>query len=388
MLHRVFASHTPRKQSLALFEPRLRRKLRTLGLVGHGLRYLAYLDPTGYGYVLHDNIYDFWSSLCLSSELRSERRSDVAIFHGWNNHCLFSLGKAKKRGIVTVVERASAHPLAEKQILENQYGKLSVNPPKIPKAQLKKSVREIEEADYVLVPSNFAYKTHIEQGISKDKLAIIPFGVNLEKFKTMNNPRQRRRAGPLAGVGLWPKQSAISNEFVVLFVGQVTIRKGAHHLLQAWQQLELKNAELWLVGNIDKSFKKLDIYSNVRKSDSVKFLGFRRDVPDLMKKASLFAFPSLSEGSALVNYEAMASGLPVITTYNAGSVVEDGKNGFIISVGDVNALSEKIQFFYNNRKEAVEMGKEGRKTVSQYTWDNYGNKLASFYRKIAEKKRL
>jgi len=61
--------------------------------------------------------------------------------------------------------------------------------------------------------------------------------------------------------------------------------------------------------------------------------------------------------------EAMACGLPVITTENAQSIVEDGKSGFVVPIRDINALEEKIRYLYYNREVAEKMGKEAHKTM-------------------------
>ncbi len=359
-LYNVFASYTKKQGSIP------KGKIKTLKALGNGLRYLAFLDSTGYGYLVHDALFDFW----VSQKLKGMETSKIDIFHGWNNHSLDSFRTAKKHNIVTVVERASAHPRAKQAILNKECKTLSLQPPSVTGGQMKRSLRELDEADYIVVPSAFAYQTHVDYGIPKNKLAMIPFGVNLEKFGSVNN-----------------KHDATDHKFIVLFVGQVSVRKGAHYLLKAWKTLDLKNAELWLVGKVNKQFKTLDIYSTSRKLETVKLLGFRKDVPEIMNKASLFVLPSLSEGSALVTYEAMAAGLPVITTFNAGSVVEDTESGFIVPVGDVELLAEKIKYFRDKPREIGRMGNIAREKVAKYTWDRYGNELTAFYKKIAEKKR-
>jgi glycosyltransferase involved in cell wall biosynthesis len=101
-----------------------------------------------------------------------------------------------------------------------------------------------------------------------------------------------------------------------------------------------------------------------------------------MSQASVFAFPSLDEGSALVTYEAMAAGLPVIATPNAGSLVRDSIDGYLIPIRNSEALAERIEFFYHYPHQAVEMGRNGQERVGEFTWERYGEELVKAYIKM------
>ncbi len=165
--------------------------------------------------------------------------------------------------------------------------------------------------------------------------------------------------------------------FRVVFVGMLCIRKGVHCLLEAWKKLNLKNAELVLVGAIHGEIKPvLEKYYSIK---NIKITGFVENPAKLYNSASLFVFPSLDEGSAKVNYEAMACGLPVITTPNAGSLVIDGVDGFVIPIRDVEAIIEKTRLLYENREMLKQMGESARKNIESYTWQRYEESLVNFY---------
>jgi glycosyltransferase involved in cell wall biosynthesis len=178
------------------------------------------------------------------------------------------------------------------------------------------------------------------------------------------------------------RKSLIVNrsKFIALFVGEVGLRKGVPYLLQAWSELNLKNAELWLVGAVVPGIKK--IVEKYHGREDIKFLGFQRNIPELMTKADIFVFPSIEEGSALVTYEAMAAGLPVVTTTNSGSVVRDGQEGFVLPIRDVEKLKEKIRILYNDRDLRGKMGEAGRRRAEEFTWFNYGENLVKAYEQI------
>jgi glycosyltransferase involved in cell wall biosynthesis len=136
---------------------------------------------------------------------------------------------------------------------------------------------------------------------------------------------------------------------------------------------------LVIIGNIcDDARKLIKEYQN---EESIRFVGFA-DPREEYKQSDIFVFPSLEEGSALVTYEALASGLPLITTFNSGSIIRDGKEGIIIPIRDVNAIKEKILYFYKNPKEIKKMAKNARKRVEEFTWKDYEKKVAQAYKKI------
>jgi glycosyltransferase involved in cell wall biosynthesis len=106
----------------------------------------------------------------------------------------------------------------------------------------------------------------------------------------------------------------------------------------------------------------------------------RAEVRRWFAQSDVFVFPSLAEGSALVTYEAMAAGLPVITTPNSGSVVRDGIDGFVVPPRDVEALAERILLLYRGSETRRQMGARGRALVAErYTWRHYRARLCGIY---------
>lgn len=283
------------------------------------------------------------------------------IFHGWNNFSLASLRRAKSLGAITVIERASSHPNTQNNLLEEEYnhflGKSYINN-KV-KRLTERAIQELLECSYITVPSVFAANSMIKNGIEREKLLLIPFGVDICKFK----PAEKK-----------------DNIYRVLFVGQVSIRKGILYLLEAWKELNLSNSELTIAGEVSPDIKQfLKKYVN---NPAIKFYGHVSNPVKIFQSASTFIFPSIEEGSALVTYEAMACGLPVIVTENSGSVARDGIDGFIIPIRNVEAIKEKILTLCENHEKRTEMGISARKHIEQFTWDRYGTDLVSTYKRI------
>ncbi len=307
-----------------------------------------------------DQAHQWYFKDYLHDLIVSLRMNKTGIFHGWNGHCLRSLVVAKKYGAVTVVERASSHPVTYEKRLSDEYQKWDIKLAPILPAVKDRLVKELELADFIATPSEFAAKSLIKNGIPERKLIRLPFGAAVFKDGGAVN----RKAG---------------NKFNALFVGQVGIRKGVPYLLKAWQQLNLKDAELFLLGEPEVGVE--NILRPYRADPSIHFTGYT-DPDPYYRNADIFIFPSIEEGSALVTYEALAAGLPLITTYSAGSVVTDEEDGFLVPTGDSDALAERIRRLYDGHTLLDGMKQKALIKAARYTWDNYGDSLAAAYKKL------
>ena len=105
----------------------------------------------------------------------------------------------------------------------------------------------------------------------------------------------------------------------------------------------------------------------------------KEGISRLFSESTVFVLPSITEGSAKTTYEAMAAGLPVITTLNAGSVVRDGIDGFIVPIRDHATIREKLDYLYENREVAREMGESARMQVAAFSWDAYEKRMIHLY---------
>jgi glycosyltransferase involved in cell wall biosynthesis len=231
----------------------------------------------------------------------------------------------------------------------------------------QRSRAEIELADYVFAPSDFVIKGLVTYGFPTERVFKIPWGVDTELFK--------------------PGPEHLDDSFRILFVGNISLRKGFHYLLEAIKQLRLPGMQLTIIGQpVDRlSEQVLHNYKGL-------FSWIPR-VPHLelhrwYQASDVFVFPSLAEGSAMVTYEAMACGLPLVVTEHSGSLVQDGVDGYLIPVRDIEAIKEKIQLLYYDRGLARKMGQTARATVEDYTWKRYRDRVADAYRRIAKERRV
>lgn len=314
--------------------------------------------PSSYQWLLKDIAHDLVVSKMLS-------RCD--IFHVWNGHGLYSLRKARRLGARTVVERASTHPLTFERIINEEYRLRGLPTFSLLPFNKQRLLREFTETDYITVPSDFSYKSMLENGVPEEKLVKLSFGVDLNLF--WPNPSIVQPASPAGG----------RSTFNVLFVGQVGFRKGVLYLLEAWKKLGLKDAKLRILGQEDSEIK--PFLAPFRNDPSIEFLGYGNSL-ELYQNSDVFILPSLEEGSALVTYEALACGLPVITTHESGSVIEDEQDGFIVSASDSGQLAERIQFLHKHPELVREMSSKARKKVENYSWESYSRNLVQFYNSI------
>lgn len=277
------------------------------------------------------------------------------------------LERAKFLGIKTIISHASAHTVAHGKLLLEGNQKLGLSTKQIEQTfhaiRQENMQMEYEKADFIQVPSLFVKRTFLQQGIPENKLLYVPLGVDLRFF-------HRKSISP-------PKK------FRLIYVGQLSIQKGLPLLLAAFNQLNLPNAELCLVGSlIDeiKPFLKLH-------DKNIICIGTIPQIKliEYLNKSSVFIINSIQDGFPQVVPQAMACGLPVICTENVGSsdLVENGKTGFVIPIHDLHALQEKILYFYENPEKIIEMGYAAQQKVQQnYTWDIFGQKCFDNYAKI------
>lgn len=219
-------------------------------------------------------------------------------------------------------------------------------------------LRAAEDAEHALATrisaaSTFSIDTLVENGVPREKIWLNPYGVDARKFEVRGSDRGR----PLR----------------FLFVGAVTARKGVPLLLEAWSRLCPSQAELWLVGPVSDDDRRL-----IGEPPGVRVLGAmpHDKIPDAMRACDVFVFPSLFEGFGLVILEAMACGLPVISTAaTAGpDVYRDGEGGWIVPTGDAEALARTMDACLARPVHNEEMGRLSRAIAEQHTWERYGER--------------
>ncbi|MBW4583130.1 MAG: glycosyltransferase family 4 protein [Tildeniella nuda ZEHNDER 1965/U140] len=292
---------------------------------------------------------------------------ELDLFVGWSDSSLWSIQRARSMGIPTVLQRSSSHRIYQSRILDEEYAYWGLKFTETHPGVYDRELQTYEEADTIEVPSLFVKQTFLDAGVPESKLLHLPYGASLQEF--------------------YPGQKEDSI-FRVVHCGALSLRKGIPYLLQAFYELNLPEAELWLIGSLTPEIMPfLEKYKN----DRVILKGTypQSKLRLLYCQCSVFCIASIEEGLAMVQPQAMACGLPVIHTTNTGGsdVVRDGLDGYCVPIRDVEALKEKILFFYDNPTLREEMGSNALSHAqTALSWERYGDKTISSYQHLLKSK--
>jgi glycosyltransferase involved in cell wall biosynthesis len=213
----------------------------------------------------------------------------------------------------------------------------------------ERRLRDLALVDRVVVPSDHIAETLEQHGTPRARIRVIPYAADCRRFRPLGDRRD---------------ESSCS----FLFAGGISQRKGIKYLLQAWQRIRRPGWRLQLLGPLPGDTAPLWPYL-----ETVELLGRvgHAEMPARMAEADVFVFPSLFEGSAVVTFEALASGLPSVVTPNAGSVVRDGVEGFVIPPRDVDALAARMEQIGNDPALRAEMAAAARARALAFAWPRY-----------------
>ena len=285
---------------------------------------------------------------------------------------------AKQKGIPTVLNYSIAH---HQWALEEARKEVQFNPRWAPFMQFPSSSRrerirlnrEIELASWILVGSEFVKRTFLSYGISSSKIQVVNLGVNLAELGVATKDIRLARM----------EKRLPSDPLNVIFVGQITQRKGLSYLLESFNEANLpKRSKLELIGNtpFPKIRRKLKHFPNVIHLGTL-------DKVQLGQKfcqANLYVLPSIVEGFALSAVEALATGIPVVVSTNTGvaDIIQDRIDGFIVEPRNKAKLQQILEFASQNPELIEEIGERGRDKAQIFTWEKYEVSVFSFLMSI------
>lgn len=274
--------------------------------------------------------------------------------------------RARAAGKRFVLDQSVAHPLSRAATVRAAGGDEGLWPeafkPRLGPVR-RAEAQEHLLADAVVVASSFAKRTLMENAVPEGKIRVIPYGVGEEFFRAPGPSGAECRDGRL---------------FRFLYAGYLSRRKGVGVLLQAWCRCETRGAELVLAGGGGWG----ELPPNVRLLGQLSREALRSE----MARSDVFVFPSLFEGFGLVLLEAMASGLPVITTPNTAGpdLLGDEPAGMIVPAGDADSLATTMGRFLSNPGLARPMGGTAMEVARTYTWRRYAADYAALLASLCE----
>jgi starch synthase len=276
------------------------------------------------------------------------------IVYAYEGGALQTFREAKKRGAVSIYEYPSAywqwlHVLFREEAERNPQFAGLLSSLAVPLAHLEWKEEELRRADYVVVPSAFVKRT-LAGVVPETRMLVIPYGAPEVK--------QRKRIHPDPGQPL-----------KVLFAGALSQRKGIAYVLQAIRMLGTQ-VDFTMVGSrlganpvVDQACREHRWFETLP----------HQQVLNEMLNADVLVLPSLSDAFGLVVTEALACGLPVIVTPNTGAseIVQDGRDGFLVPIGDAEAIADRLQALHRDRELLAEMSMQAQATAKENSWENY-----------------
>jgi len=288
----------------------------------------------------------------------------VDVLVGWSSATLEAIPPAHEFGTKVVIERGSSHIVHQTDVLTSAYQEFGLNFAGTHPEIITREEQEYAAADAIAVPTQFAASTFAERGLA-EKLIVNPYGVDLTRFSPSSEPNRNTK----------PR---------ILFVGSVGIRKGVPWLLRAFAGLS-DIAELHLIGPVEKGFEKILAQHNLA-GVTLRGALASEQLPAELQAADIFCLPSLEEGFPLSMLQAMASGLPVVTTKEAGTedIISPNIEGLIVPSKDSADLAEALGQLVNDADQRRQLGIAARQRVEQsFSWDDYIDRAITAYQALA-----
>jgi glycosyltransferase involved in cell wall biosynthesis len=284
------------------------------------------------------------SRLGLRLRNEQERSSKLGLVYGYETMCLETFRAAKKSGVKTVLDLPSPEHDYVENLLWREYEKfpalLTPARRRFRELQAERTARRHEEfrlADLVVANSSLTARTWAAAGLDGKKIVTVPLAGP--------EPDPRGPEGGTRGRGA----------LKMVWAGTFSVRKGAHLLVEAWRGWKGRGGvELDVYGSVS-----LPEGVKIRDLEGVRFHGPvpRERVLAAFREADLLVFPTLCDGFGLVVAEALAQGLPVLTTREAGAadLIREGENGFLMEAASVEVLRGKLEEIRGQKQRLIEM---------------------------------
>jgi glycosyltransferase involved in cell wall biosynthesis len=221
-----------------------------------------------------------------------------------------------------------------------------------------------------MAASSFTARTLAENGVPRDRIHVVPYGVDPTDFPARQTPL--------------PKNQPLR----LVWIGNLVQRKGLTYLLDAVGRFSARDVELVICTHnpVDGGVVRRRNLPNVKL-----LVGIPN--PALVKQlhaADLFVLPALLEGFAAVILEAMSCGVPVLTTPNTcgPDLLEQGVTGFIVPIRSTDAIAERIEWALSNRERLFEMGQAAARSARAMSWQRFRTGIVAAYRAILEGQNL
>ena len=292
----------------------------------------------------------------------ASRVPDADVVQAWTGFALEPMEAGRRAGAMTVALRGSAHIRTQLELVREEYLAFGLKAPSGSTKIIERECAEYDSADMINVISTFALRTFLDRGFAASRLILTPLAVDVPSFT--GDIRHTPRTGPLR----------------VLFLGNISLRKGVQYLLEATNALGPKAVSVSLVGGV--SADGAVVLERLAKRGEWKGPVARQGLRDVFREHDVLVLPSVEDGFGAVICEAMAAGLPVVATENTGApdVIREGVDGMIVPARSASALRDALQSLIDNPARTIEMGAAAAGAMAQSrTWDHFASDLLRQY---------
>ena len=299
------------------------------------------------------------------AEYLLRHRGEIDAVFGYEDTSRITFEVAKGLGIKCIYELPIGYWKAKESILDKQKElypdwaiTMSTTTESIEK--LKRKDSELSLADAVIVPSQFVKETLKYYPREIPKIQILQYGapvVSSVQHKTNKTEKLR-----------------------LLFCGNLTQRKGLADVFEVYKKLDKKRFALTIIGN-GKIDDCISLRENLKQVEHKKSVS-HDELLHLMQQADIFLFPSHFEGFALVIFDSMSQGLPVMTTIVTSGPITNGYDGWIINPNDIDGMVLLLNYLEHNRDEIQKCSMNAKLTASKYSWDSYQQSLCHYLKTI------
>jgi glycosyltransferase involved in cell wall biosynthesis len=282
--------------------------------------------------------------------------------YGYEDGCLESFEMAKKLGVRRAYELPIAYWETSRKLLSEEAERWpewagTLVGPRDSEAKLERKTRELDLAEVIVVPSAFVERSLPGTLRDKQRVVVAPFGTPVIP-PTSEGGCIRQDQGKLR----------------VLFAGSMTQRKGLADVFEAFRRLKRSDVELVVMGS---PVLPLEFYQAQGISFIYEAPRPHHQVLSLMQSCDVLLLPSIVEGRALVQQEALACGLPILVTANAGAedLIVEGETGFLLPIRSPQAIADILSWCADHRMEIKAMRPACRAKAAACTWERYSQTI-------------
>jgi glycosyltransferase involved in cell wall biosynthesis len=291
----------------------------------------------------------------------------VKLLDGVMGQCSRTFERLRRRQVRLVLTALNTHIEHVADILREEHRRLGIHGPSFVHSRMRSRVRqEVECATRIRAVSEVSRRSFLERGVAPEKVEVILPAVDLDYFRPA------------------PKKDEI---FRVLAVLTIDSRKGAYYLLEAFEKAAIPNSELVIIGATGDRWSSQLLASYLGRLGNI-----RLQRADVLKdpiaatygQASVLVHPAIEDGFGLAVAQALACGIPVITTRQTGAsqLIEDGRSGYVLECRDVDGIVDRLRHLAQNGSLLKQMRDSAPRAVAHLGYPEFVENVAGFYKRV------